>query len=189
MTTIFTDLLSTHPTVYSTLFAAASAGIFAGLALKHNVKSTRIKNSLDFESTYKHNDKVVSSTLEIKKLLKDSIKNPVAQWGLESNSLTDEANHLSTVMNEWERCANAIYHKVYDDNFLYGTYGSTVIFLFTHLHPYIVTRQEHNPRAYTKFCWLAVNWKIRRDNENKIQIDANLLAARQKLNTYLESLK
>ncbi|WP_432049261.1 DUF4760 domain-containing protein [Vibrio vulnificus] len=50
--------------------------------------------------------------------------------------------------------------------FLYGTYGNTVFFLFTHLQPYIEVRQKHNPRVYTKFCWLALNWRIKRDNKD-----------------------
>ncbi|EGQ8314608.1 DUF4760 domain-containing protein [Vibrio cholerae] len=183
------NILKEHPTVYSTLLAALLAAVFAFFTLKHNIKSSRVKNSLDFEATYKHNDKVVKSTLEIKKILRNRLTVPVESWGLEENALTDEANHLSTVMNEWERCANAIYHKIYDDNYLYGIYGSTVIFLFTHLNPYIVQRQKHNPRVYTKFCWLAVRWMIRRDSENKKKIDKALLDAREKLSIYIDTLK
>ncbi|EKA2634923.1 DUF4760 domain-containing protein [Vibrio alginolyticus] len=189
MKVILLDILTNHPTVYSTLLAALLAAIFAFFTLRHNVKSSRIKNSLDFETTYKHNDKVVASTLEIKNILKNRLNEPVSDWGLESNSMTQEAKHLSTVMNEWERCANAIYHKVYDDNYLYGIYGSTVIFLFTHLHPYIKQRQLHNPRVYTKFCWLAINWRIRRDSENKAHTDTVLKEAQAKLDTYLKTLK
>ncbi|MEZ8640916.1 DUF4760 domain-containing protein [Vibrio splendidus] len=183
----FIELFNNHPTVYSTLLAAILAATFAFFTLKHNIRSTRIKNALDFESTYKHNDKVVTSTIEIKKILKNRLIIPVADWGLEENQLKEEALHLSTVMNEWERCANAIYHKVYDDNFLYGTYGSTVIFLFTHLQPYLKKRQEHNPRVYTKFSWLALNWTIRRSMENKEDIEKSLIESRKALKRYLDT--
>ncbi|MBY8026147.1 DUF4760 domain-containing protein [Vibrio fluvialis] len=183
------NLLQNHPTVYSTLAAAILAAVFAFFTLRHNIKSSRIKNALDFESTYKHNDKVVASTIEIKKILRNTHNVPVMEWGLERNQLADEALHLSTVMNEWERCANAVFHKVYDEDFLYGTYGSTVIFLITHLHPYIVKRQEHNPRVYTRFCWLALRWQIRRSNENGAKINRALRESREKLHYYLETLK
>ncbi|MNT18340.1 hypothetical protein D3C72_1535330 [compost metagenome] len=147
-----------------------------------------MKNSLDFESVYKHNAKVVESSLEIKKILSRRLHAPIEQWGLESNFQSPEALHISTVLNEWERCANGIYHKVYDDDFLYGTYGSTVIYLFTHLQPYINTRQKHNPRAFTRFCWLALNWKIRRDSASAKQNNKKLNKALQLLSEYHASV-
>lgn len=183
---IFEQILVTHPTVYATAIAALLAATAAYFTLRHNIRSTRVKNALDFESTYKHNDKVVTSTQAVRAMLRQQAK-PVEFWGLEENQLTDEAKHLSTVMNEWERCANAIYHKVYDDKFLYGTYGSTVIFLFTHLQPYIEARQKHNPRVYTKFCWLALCWRIKRDNEDHEDVNQALKESRDALARYLKS--
>ncbi|EGR1278504.1 hypothetical protein D9A20_15145, partial [Vibrio cholerae] len=76
------NILKEHPTVYSTLLAALLAAVFAFFTLKHNIKSSRVKNSLDFEATYKHNDKVVKSTLEIKKILRNRLTVPVESWGL-----------------------------------------------------------------------------------------------------------
>lgn len=174
---ITSHIYLTQPTFFATLLVGLLAALIALRALRHNVQSAKIKNSLDFESIYKHNSKVVESSLEIKKILKHRLESPIAEHGLEENAHTAEAIHISTILNEWERCANGVYHKVYDDSFLYGTYGSTVIFLYTNLQPYIENRQKHNPRVFTKFCWLALKWRIRRDRDDANKTDATLKAA------------
>jgi hypothetical protein len=177
-----------QPTFFATIIVGLIAAFIAVRGLKHNVRAAKMKNSLDFESVYKHNAKVVESSLEIKKILSKRFEHPIELWGLESNFQTPQAIHISTILNEWERCANGIYHKVYDDDFLYGTYGSTVIFLFTHLQPYIVARQEHNPRAFTRFCWLALNWKVRRDSRSADKNTYKLKAALKLLSEYHTSV-
>lgn len=177
-----------QPTFYATLLVGFIAAFIAVRGLNHNVRAAKMKNSLDFESVYKHNSKVVESSLEIKKILSKRLDYPIENWGLESNFQSSEALHISTILNEWERCANGIYHKVYDDDFLYGTYGSTVIFLFTHLQPYITARQKHNPRAFTRFCWLALNWKIRRDSVSSKESVHKLKKALKLLSEYHRSV-
>lgn len=174
------SFIKDYPVILSTL----SAGLFALIALLNNIRMNRTKNSLEFESKYKHNEKIVEATIQIKKILRSTT--PVANWGKEEHCFTVEALALSTVMNEWERCANAIYHKVYDNDFLYGTYGSTVIYLFTNLKPYIDKRQDHNKRVYAKFCWLAIRWKIQRDSEESNKADKHLKEAKKQLDLYLK---
>ena len=169
---------------YPVIMSTCSAAGFACLALRNNILTNRTKNALDFESKYKHNEKVVEASIEIKKILRSGT--PVELWGEEKNGFTKEALALSTVMNEWERCANAVYHKVYDNDFLYGTYGSTVIFLFTNLKPYIDKRQGHNSRVYAKFCWLALRWKIKRDSEEGKKANAHLKEAKKHMDLYLK---
>lgn len=178
------DIYKVQPTFYATLFVGLLAALIALRALRHNVQAAKTKNSLDFESTYKHNEKIVKSSLEIKKIIKRKLDVPISSLGLEENFQREEALHISAILNEWERCANGIYHKVYDDDFLYGTYGSTVIFLYTHLYPYIEVRQKHNPRVFTKFCWLALKWQIRRDKNTGKKTDRVLSEALELLSTY-----
>lgn len=189
MLDILTDILDNHPTVYSTLIAAFLAAIFAWLALRHNIRASRTKNSLDFESTYKHNAKIVESSLEIKRIVNSYNSKKIADLALERNFLAEDTLHITRVLNEWERCANGVFHNIYDNNFLYGTYASTVLYLYKNLHPFIEQRRQHNPRVYTKFCWMAIQWQIRRQNDEKSKTDTDLKKALKLLERYHNSLK
>ncbi len=71
-----------------------------------------------------------------------------------------------TVINEWERCGNAIRHGLFDDEFLYRVYASTVINLYVSCQPYIKARQDINPKIYSNFCWLAQKWLKRKRKES-----------------------
>ncbi len=78
------------------------------------------------------------------------------------------------LLNEWERVANGIIHKVYDENLLYSAHGGTVILLFNRTRRYIENRQEKNPRVYILFTKLALDWKLRRAYEDRKGSKRNL---------------
>ncbi|EJO9909240.1 DUF4760 domain-containing protein [Vibrio parahaemolyticus] len=188
MLEILSDILDNHPTVYSTLSAAILAAIFAWLALRHNIHASRTKNSIDFESNYKHNEKIVESSLEIKRMVNTYYSHQLAELALEKNFLHEDTKHINTILNEWERCANGVFHKIYDNNFLFGTYASTVLYLYKNLYPFIEQRRKHNPRVYTKFCWMAIQWQVRRQKDETGTTDKDLKAALKLLENYHNTL-
>jgi hypothetical protein len=144
-----------------------AAAVVAYFALKNNIRHANVKNAIDFETTYKHNEKIVDASLVIKEIVTKENSETIASYGLEANFFSKEAKAFTTVFNEWERCANGIYYGVYDEDFLYGIYGSTVIFLHDKCKPYLDQRKKHNVRVFKRFLWLALRWKIRREAEKQ----------------------
>lgn len=159
------NLWGSSPTFFSNVAAALIALVVAIVTIRKNRQTSREKNSLDFESSYKRSDKVDAAWQEILTLLKKDAKKPMSHWGLNSVRQTKEARALMTVFNEWERCGNAIQHGLFDEGFLYKVYGSTVINLYIGCKPYIDARQKVNPKIYANFCWLANRWRVRRRKE------------------------
>ncbi|WP_164067836.1 MULTISPECIES: DUF4760 domain-containing protein [Serratia] len=166
MKEILSDLWEHNPTFFSNVIAALIALLVAVVTIRKNRQTSREKNSLDFESSYKRSDKVDAAWQIILTLLKKNAKKPMQHWGQNSVRQTQEARALMTVFNEWERCGNAIKHGLFDEGFLYKVYASTVINLYIGCKPYIDARQKVNPRIYTNFCWLANRWIVRKRRES-----------------------
>ncbi|MGF6103699.1 DUF4760 domain-containing protein [Enterobacter sp. A4] len=154
-----------NPTFYSTIIAALIAAAIAIISIRTQRQTSREKNSLDFESSYKRSDKVESAWQTMLNILKLRKIIPLEMWGRDEVRQTKEARALMTVFNEWERCANAIRNGLYDELFLYKVFGSTVIFLAKEFEPYLAARRSVNIKFYSNFCWLAENWMIRRERE------------------------
>ena len=154
-----------NPTFYSTIIAALIAAAIAIISIGKQRQTSREKNSLDFESSYKRSDKVEDAWQTMLNILKLRKIIPLEMWGRDEVRQTKEARALMTVFNEWERCANAIRNGLYDEMFLYKVFGSTVIFLAKEFEPYLTARRSVNIKFYGNFCWLAENWMIRRSRE------------------------
>lgn len=65
------------------------------------------------------------------------------------------------VLNSWERCANAVRHKVYDEEFIYSAQGTTLVTTYKALLPLIECRKDKNKRAYLNVAWLATKWDLK----------------------------
>ncbi|MCA3994668.1 MULTISPECIES: DUF4760 domain-containing protein [Serratia] len=159
---ILKGLWKNNPTFYSTIIAALVAAAIAIISIRKQRQTSREKNSLDFESSYKRSDKVEEAWQTLLDILKVRKTIPLEMWGRDEVRQTKEARALMTVFNEWERCANAIRNGLYDDLFLYKVFGSTVIFLAKEFEPYLAARRSINIKFYGNFCWLAETWMIRR---------------------------
>ncbi|MFL1906554.1 DUF4760 domain-containing protein [Plesiomonas shigelloides] len=166
-----------------TFYPGAIGALIAILSIKTQRQTSREKNSLDFEAAYKRNDQVNEAWAKVLEIYKNRLTTPVEHWGRPDLSQTDEAKALKTIFNEWERCANAIHHKIYDEKYLYKVYGSTLIFLDVQFDPYIQECRKKNPRFYRNMKLLALNWRVRRaydDADNKDKNYAKLLKDAQK---------
>ncbi|TSH78808.1 DUF4760 domain-containing protein [Pantoea sp. paga] len=111
------------------------------------------------------------------------------------------------ILNSWERCANAVRHKVYDEEFIYSAQGTTLVLTYNALVPMIECRKKKNIRAFLNVEWLATKWDLnhtirgslnkttlqtlRTINEAKTEIhnSNNLLVDKSKLNKFLKKLK
>lgn len=149
-----------------TFYAALLGTIIAILGILAQRKTSREKNSLDFEAAYKRNEKITDAWDVVLRVYKDRDITPVAHYGAKDQSDTPESKALKTIFNEWERCANAVNHKIYDDKYLYRVFGSALIFLDTNFETYMEECRKINPRFYRNMKWLALTWRVRRAHED-----------------------
>ncbi|WP_238321017.1 DUF4760 domain-containing protein [Serratia grimesii] len=149
-----------------TFFPAAVGALIAVFSIRTQRKTSKEKNSLDFEAAYKRNEKVVEAWSEVLRIYADRGNVPLEEWGKPENSQSDGSKALKIIFNEWERCANAVHHKLYDEEYLYKVYGSTLIFLDVCFEPYIQECWKKNHRFYRNMKMLALRWRVRRAYED-----------------------
>lgn len=178
------------PTALTGLLAIIGTLSVAGITIRFNRQQNRLKNSIDFESTFKHNDKVLASAQAVQRLMftdKDCDLCEIMRTSGCNNpdsKLSDNTKNLSIFFNEWARCANGVANNIYDQDFLYGTYSTTLTVTFTKALPFILERQKERPKVYTKVCALAITWIIRYNHERNEPVDKNLTCALKQLNKY-----
>lgn len=160
---IFSSIWESSPTFYP----GAAGALIAVISIRNQRKTSREKNSLDFEAAYKRNKDIVDAWSEVLRIHKDRHNFPIADWGKEEYSQTDGAKALKLIFNEWERCANAVNNGLYDERYLYRVYGSTLIFLDVHFEPYMEECRKRNPRFYRNLKCLALRWRVRRAYEDQ----------------------
>lgn len=168
----FYFLACKYPTFYAILISASLTAIAVYITIKQSRKTAREKNSIDFETSYKTNSDIVEAWKVIRPLMaykSSCYLNP-------SNKLIkpEEVDAINLILNTWERASNGIFHSIYDGLFLYKTYGSTVLYLYVKLYPFIASRQSENPRFYLQFTKLYIDWRIRRQQEDRLQLDDDL---------------
>lgn len=158
MLTAFSDSPTFYPAAFGVLVAVIS--------IWTQRRTSREKNSLDFEISYKRSDNVNEAFAKLRPIVQGKFETPLSHWGKLENAGTDEAKTLRTIFNEWERCANAVRNKIYDNDYLYKVYGSTVLNLDETFGEYIAECQTWNERVYRNFKWLALRWKVKRCQED-----------------------
>lgn len=173
------DLLEKNPTFYP----GVAGALIAVISIRNQRRTSREKNSLDFEAAYKRNKDVVTAWASVLAIYKDRGNFPLENYGKDEFSQTENALSLKLIFNEWERCANAVHNGLYDELYLYKVYGSTLIFLDVHFEPYMRQCREKNPRFYRNMKCLALKWRVRRayeDAENETKEYKKCLAEAQK---------
>lgn len=65
-------------------------------------------------------------------------------------------------MNVWERTANAVRHKIYDEKYIYSSQCSTLLHYYSFLEEFMKQRrvQDNHPRLGVNMEWLAVKWQV-----------------------------
>lgn len=155
------NLIIEHPTAVVGIFAITVAilGIIA------QRKTSKEKNSLEFQAAYLENQKIQNAWIQLRGFKEKKNWNKYEK--LVRKKGTKERKAVLLLLNEWERAANAIHHGLYDANFLYQAHGTTVINLYKDLLPFIKMLQETNARTFVGFTKLAVRWQHKRALEKK----------------------
>lgn len=170
------------------VIAALIASVVAIWGIVSQRQLSRQKNSLDFESSYKRNKEIAEANAkvieiiqslrqikkatndaafvaEVKKILLDDIDSDAD--GVDA--IKEKRAAVTTVLNEWERAANAVFSNLYDENYLYRAHATSIIQIYTYLRSYIEARQLIVPRYYINFTRLALRWSARRCFEDENQ--------------------
>ncbi|EKO3380300.1 DUF4760 domain-containing protein [Vibrio fluvialis] len=167
--------LHSPPAVVGTI-----AAIFAFITLWRNHSTDKVSNSIDFISSI--NDKDTRELIiEMQRFFaKANNKSPIhsfktyVELANKSTVQIPEKIAIITIINEWERCANGIYYKAYDSNFLYGVYAGTVTRTYFNLLPYLLVRQADHCRSSIKFSRLALDWHIKKSKEKHIPVSPRI---------------
>lgn len=180
------------PFYQAPVISALIAALLAIWGIRTQRSISRQKNSLDFESAYKRNDELIAHNFTIVKFIQDVRCGVVANRDQILEKLAsapnselseDEANlakSIATILNEWERTANATFSGLYDDNYLYRAHGTAIIQIYSSFKRYIEKRQETNPRLFINFTMLSVSWGMRRCKEDSDKLSSKI--RRQLLN-------
>ena len=160
---ILEKIYTNHPTA----IVGAIALIVASIGILKQRQTSKEKNSLDFEANYKNNEDIREAWY----ILGVALEQPdgyLLKVAKDKNNKYRKS--IILILNEWERAANAIYHELYDEEFLYRAYGSIVIKLFIDTLPFIAHFQLKNPRIFISFTKLAVRWQLKRSDENDFRV-------------------
>jgi len=158
----FENIYLNHPTVISTSLAAVVAFIVAVVGISKQRQSSREKNSLDFEANYKDSQEIRDSWVLLRQAVAQDSTYLVELVTKRKQDDEEVRTAIVTILNEWERAANAIEHSLFDEDLLYKAYGTIVIKLFQDLSPFILHCQKRNHRVFVSFTKLSIKWQIKR---------------------------
>ncbi|WP_322059178.1 DUF4760 domain-containing protein [Paraburkholderia sp. J63] len=166
-----------NPT-FPVVLASAIVALIGFYTTRH---LTRSKHSIDFESSYHQSEKLSGA---MKAMLLWMEQNPgwAATEALADTAEHEMVGHIREMLNTWERASIAVRRKVYDENLLYNAYGTSVIWMWKSMVPYMRKRQAKNPRLYMNFDWLAIRWMIRRNGDGDARNLRRLKIALRHLN-------
>ncbi|QHC08069.1 DUF4760 domain-containing protein [Aeromonas veronii] len=129
-------------------------------------RTAREVNALKFQSDRNQNKEYERHNTIAIAFVKTATPEKIA--GLAGNeSESEEAAALMYVLNEWERCANAIHYKVYDEKFLYVSSASGFLAIVRRLRPYIdqVRTLEGKSTIYDGLLKLDKKWRVRKETD------------------------
>ncbi|HGS4606514.1 TPA: DUF4760 domain-containing protein [Vibrio cholerae] len=161
-TTTLTEFLIKNPTIVPVTLGliVAVVGILAQRRTAREVNALKFQSDRNQNKEYdRHNTTAIAF---VKTATAEEIANLAGKEGEVS-----EATALMYVLNEWERCANAIHYKIYDENFLYNSSASGFLAIVYRLRPYIdkVRTLEGKSTIYNGLLRLEKRWRVRKDSD------------------------
>lgn len=163
----------TLTSIYGSLITACVGGcgaIIAIVGIAMQRKTSREKNSLEFDVFYQTNEEVRMHWDAIAEYIRaNKDKKNIGKI----TSKDDLFPSLIFVLNSWERASNAIRHNIYDEDYLYNVLGGSAIRIYDELEPFIKQRQRKNPIALNNFEWLVIRWRIRKKIKSNDVLNAN----------------
>lgn len=160
--TTLTEFFLQNPTVVPVTIGLVVA--IVGVLVQR--RTAREVNALKFQSDRNQNKEYERHNTLARTFVKTATTEQIADLaGTEGES--SEAAALMYVLNEWERCANAIHYKVYDEKFLYSSSASGFLAIVRNLKPYIerVRTLDGKSTIYDGLLWLEKKWRCRKETD------------------------
>lgn len=126
---------------------------------------TLAKNTIDFQTAFHNSDDLCKATKIFNSKLRNLSAAEIAALADEAMSQDKKTWAARELLNSWERVAVAVRNKVYDEEMLYNTYASFLLTIWVDLKPYVVKKQEKNPKFFVQVQWLAIRWQVRKEDK------------------------
>ncbi len=167
-------LMSKDPKIipmYIACFVAMLSMIAAVIAINNTRKLARNKNAIDFETALENSttyDEYFYKLEDFMARIKKDGKSLDTELKLVAlNKKHSDYRPIQELLNWWERGANGINSKVYEDTILYKVYCTEVLSLFKTVKPFIETRRTINPKAFVEYESLVNIWAKRKKKETR----------------------
>ncbi|WP_165385554.1 DUF4760 domain-containing protein [Pseudoalteromonas phenolica] len=155
------DLVSTAAILLSATLALSAAV----LGMYYQRQMAKEKNTLDFQQKLKEDEKYQKHLEDVRSIIHSENKDEQLLELTKPENINDPKSvSIRYVLNTWEQAANAIKHKLYDEDYLYSSHKSQVIMFSLFLRKYIRTRQRSNVALYSDFSWLSIKWALKRNS-------------------------
>ncbi|MFT5164267.1 MAG: hypothetical protein ACI9FJ_002868, partial [Alteromonadaceae bacterium] len=143
-------------------------------------RTARESNSLTFQQSLSDNEIYNENIPIIMSVIKN--RKSIHIYAEPKHTNTKEAQAIRSVLNTWERAANAMRHGVYDELYLYQAHRSMVLHFGVYLRGYIKAKQAERESFLVNFSWLVLKWTIRRDSFEEAITKKELKAVFKALN-------
>lgn len=151
----------------------------AFLTYRSATKSTRLRNTLDKISSYRHDAEDFQRAIQI------SRQRSLSDEGAFAALSQDEQRLVVYLINEWDELALYIRHGVLDENLLYQNYGAIALEVWTQTRVVIRLFQRNNPNHWVAFDWLAIRWMVKKDSRDTAASAAALRELQRRLDDLL----
>lgn len=145
-----------------TLVFLSATSYIALLSFRSQRHLARAKNTIDFQTLFHGSEDMKKATkVYVKKIALMTTDELIEMARTDRPAKTNKA--VREILNSWERVAVAVRYDVYDEELLYKIYATFLLKSWTTLSPYIKEKQRANPRVYVQLQWLALRWRVRRE--------------------------
>ncbi|MGF1803521.1 DUF4760 domain-containing protein [Vibrio gigantis] len=155
----FINLLETNPT----LVPITLGFIVACFGILYQRKTARETNSLKFQSDKAHNKEYEKHSKTAMVFCNTASSKDLEELARD-HTIDDAGVAILYILNEWERCASAVEHKLYDESFIFKSSASGFINMVNKLMPYInETRSQTGKKTvYSNMMAMHERWVMRR---------------------------
>lgn len=151
----------------------------AFLTYRSATKSTRLRNTLDKISGYRHDAEHFQRAIQI------SRQHSLSDKGAFEALSQDEQRLVIYLINEWDELALYIRHGVLDEKLLYQNYGGIALEVWSQTRGVMRFYQRDDPNNWKAFDWLAIRWMVKRNSLDTTTRTAELRELQRRLDDLL----
>lgn len=124
------------------LLSAILALSGASMNVFYQRRTARESNSLSFQQSLSDNENYIKNIAVIVEAIRNRSETPLQEYAKSIKTDSKEAKAIRYVLNTWERAANAMRHRIYDEQYLYEAHKSMVLYFGVYLRAFIKEKQK-----------------------------------------------